>query len=47
LGISLPGNMEKPIAPVYVDGKLFKNLQGENIMEDFWEIVENYVQKNC
>jgi (E)-4-hydroxy-3-methylbut-2-enyl-diphosphate synthase len=47
LGISLPGNMEKPIAPVYIDGKLWKNLQGENIAEEFWEIVENYVKKNC
>jgi (E)-4-hydroxy-3-methylbut-2-enyl-diphosphate synthase len=47
LGISLPGNMEKPIAPVYIDGKLWKNLQGENIAEEFWEIVENYVKENC
>jgi (E)-4-hydroxy-3-methylbut-2-enyl-diphosphate synthase len=44
LGISLPGTAEDPKAPVYVDGKLLKTLQGPNIVPDFINIVENYVE---
>ncbi len=45
IGISLPGASEKPIAPVYVDGKEFVTLKGERIKEEFIEIMENYVQQ--
>ena len=45
IGISLPGASEKPIAPVYVDGKEFKVLKGERIKEEFIEILENHLQK--
>lgn len=45
IGISLPGTGEAPSAPVFVDGVRYKTLKGENIAEQFQEIVEQYVQK--
>ena len=45
LGISLPGTFEEPKAPVYVDGKLFVTLKGDRIVEEFQEILDNYVAK--
>ncbi len=47
IGISLPGTSEKPIAPVYVDGKEFKTLKGDHIKEEFIDILENFIQKKC
>jgi (E)-4-hydroxy-3-methylbut-2-enyl-diphosphate synthase len=44
IGISLPGTGEEPSAPVFVDGKKFKTLRGENIVEEFKDIVDNYVE---
>ena len=44
IGISLPGASEKPIAPVYVDGKELTTLKGESIKEEFIEILENYLK---
>lgn len=44
IGISLPGTGEAPSAPVFIDGKRYKTLKGENIAEQFQEIVEQYVQ---
>jgi (E)-4-hydroxy-3-methylbut-2-enyl-diphosphate synthase len=43
IGISLPGASEKPIAPVYVDGKEMTTLKGDHIKEEFIQILENYV----
>ena len=45
IGISLPGTGELPAAPVYIDGKKVKTLRGENIANQFQDIVENYVAK--
>ncbi len=45
IGISLPGTSEKPVAPVYIDGKEFKVLRGENIKEEFIDILETYLKK--
>ncbi len=45
IGISLPGTGEKPVAPVYVDGKKDVTLKGENIAVEFQELVEEYVTK--
>ena len=45
IGISLPGTGEQPIAPVFMDGKKTHTLRGENIAEDFQNIVETYIQK--
>ncbi|TDI77685.1 MAG: flavodoxin-dependent (E)-4-hydroxy-3-methylbut-2-enyl-diphosphate synthase [Betaproteobacteria bacterium] len=45
IGISLPGSGERPVAPVYVDGKKSITLKGDNIAGEFREIVDKYVQK--
>ena len=46
IGISLPGTGERPIAPVYIDGEKAMTLKGDNIAEEFQQIVFEYVQKN-
>ncbi|MDA0772405.1 MAG: flavodoxin-dependent (E)-4-hydroxy-3-methylbut-2-enyl-diphosphate synthase [Cyanobacteria bacterium] len=43
IGISLPGDNEDPVAPVYIDGKLAVTLRGDNISNEFKEILENYI----
>ena len=43
LGISLPGTFEEPKAPVFVDGRLLKTLKGDRIVDEFIEIVDDYV----
>lgn len=43
IGISLPGTGEAPAAPVFVDGKKFKTLRGDNIAAEFKDIVNTYV----
>ena len=43
LGISLPGTFEDPVAPVYVDGKLYSTLRGDNIVAEFQQILDDYV----
>ena len=45
IGISLPGTGESPVAPVFIDGEKAMTLRGENIIENFQEVVENYVRK--
>jgi len=44
IGISLPGTGEKPVAPVYVDGKKTVTLKGDSIATDFQKIVDDYVK---
>lgn len=43
LGISLPGTFEEPVAPVYVNGELKTTLRGENIVQEFKVILDDYV----
>ena len=43
IGISLPGTGEAPAAPVFVDGAKTVTLRGERILDEFIEIIENYV----
>ncbi len=43
IGISLPGNDEHPVAPVYIDGQRSVTLKGDRIAEEFQAIVEQYV----
>ncbi len=43
IGISLPGTLEEPKAPVYVDGKLKLTLKGDSIVADFLKLLEEYV----
>jgi (E)-4-hydroxy-3-methylbut-2-enyl-diphosphate synthase len=46
LGISLPGTGEDPRAPVYVDGRMFKTLQGASIVPDFIQILDEYIESH-
>ncbi|HEY0063460.1 MAG TPA: flavodoxin-dependent (E)-4-hydroxy-3-methylbut-2-enyl-diphosphate synthase [Telluria sp.] len=46
IGISLPGTGESPAAPVFVDGQKVVTLRGEKIVEEFQDIVLNYVKTN-
>ena len=43
LGISPPGTIEDPKAPVYVDGKLRVTLKGDRIVAEFLDILNEYV----
>ena len=45
IGISLPGNNENPHAPVFIDGKKFKTLSGDNIEEQFIDIIQIYIDE--
>jgi (E)-4-hydroxy-3-methylbut-2-enyl-diphosphate synthase len=45
IGISLPGTFEEPKAPVYVDGKLKLTLKGDNIVPEFLQLLEEYVER--
>jgi (E)-4-hydroxy-3-methylbut-2-enyl-diphosphate synthase len=44
IGISLPGTGERPAAPVYLDGEKVATLRGENIAEEFTQMVDEYVR---
>ena len=45
IGISLPGDGELPVAPVYEDGEKTVTLKGDRIAEEFIDRVEQYVQR--
>jgi (E)-4-hydroxy-3-methylbut-2-enyl-diphosphate synthase len=45
IGISLPGTFEEPKAPVYVDGSLMTTLRGDDIVSEFLQILERYVER--
>jgi (E)-4-hydroxy-3-methylbut-2-enyl-diphosphate synthase len=45
IGISLPGTGEAPAAPVFIDGQKAMTLRGENIANEFHQLVENYIEK--
>ena len=45
IGISLPGTFEEPKAPVYVDGELLVTLKGDRIVEEFLDILYDYVAR--
>jgi (E)-4-hydroxy-3-methylbut-2-enyl-diphosphate synthase len=45
IGISLPGTFEEPKAPVYVDGALSVTLKGDRIVEEFIDILNEYVAR--
>ncbi len=46
IGISLPGTGERPVAPVYIDGKKTMTLKGDRIAEEFTNIVNEYVKNH-
>ena len=43
IGISLPGSGEEKIAPIFIDGKKTNTLRGDNIAQEFTEILLKYV----
>ena len=45
IGISLPGTFEEPKAPVYVDGEHTVTLKGEGLVDEFKEILREYVAR--
>ena len=45
IGISLPGTGEAPVAPVFIDGEKAMTLRGDNIAEEFQQIVDEYVER--
>lgn len=45
VGISLPGTMEEPSAPVFVDGERHSVLRGDAIADEFLAILDHYVSR--
>ena len=45
IGISLPGNGERPVAPVYEDGEKTVTLKGDNIADEFETLIVNYIER--
>ncbi len=45
IGISLPGTGEAPAAPVFEDGQKTVTLRGDNIAQEFTQIIERYVAR--
>ena len=45
IGISLPGTFEEPKAPVYIDGELSVTLKGDRLVEEFIDILNDYVAR--
>jgi len=46
IGISLPGTGERPVAPVYEDGEKTVTLKGDNIADDFEQLISAYVERS-
>ncbi len=49
VGISLPGNQENPLCPVFLEGEKIATLKGtrETLLQDFLEILESYVSRRA
>jgi len=45
IGISLPGTGEAPAAPVFIDGEKALTLRGDNIANEFQQLVERYIEQ--
>ncbi len=45
IGISLPGTGETPAAPIFIDGEKAVTLRGNNIANEFRQIVIDYIEK--
>ncbi|MBC8496008.1 flavodoxin-dependent (E)-4-hydroxy-3-methylbut-2-enyl-diphosphate synthase, partial [archaeon] len=46
IGLSLPGNGEYLVSPVFIDGKLATKLKGENRIKEFKALIDKYVEDN-
>jgi (E)-4-hydroxy-3-methylbut-2-enyl-diphosphate synthase len=45
IGISLPGTLEDPKAPVYIDGEHSATLKGDGLVDEFKQILSDYVKR--
>lgn len=45
IGISLPGTFEEPVAPVYIDGSHSVTLKGDGLVDEFKDILSDYVSR--
>ncbi len=45
IGISLPGNGERPVAPVYENGIKTVTLKGDTIADEFEQLIYHYIEK--
>ena len=45
IGISLPGTGEAPAAPIFIDGEKAMTLRGDNIAQEFHQLVERYIER--
>ncbi len=45
IGISLPGKSESPFASVFVAGRHFQDLKGTDIEDQFWQILEDFIDQ--
>ena len=45
IGISLPGTGERPVAPVYEDGKKTITLKGDDIAKEFEAVINAYIER--
>lgn len=45
IGISLPGTFEEPKAPVYIDGRHSTTLKGDGLVDEFKQILSDYVKR--
>jgi len=45
IGISLPGTGERPVAPVYEDGEKTVTLKGDQIADEFEQLIDRYVER--
>ena len=46
IGISLPGTGEAPAAPIFIQGKKTQTLRGDNIANEFLEIMNDFVESH-
>jgi (E)-4-hydroxy-3-methylbut-2-enyl-diphosphate synthase len=46
IGISLPGTGEAPVAPVFVDGQKTVTLRGDNLTQEFLQLIEQYIENH-
>src|SRR5664280_381186 len=45
IGIRVPGTLEEPGAPVFIDGALDRTLRGDHIVAEFKAILDQYVER--
>ncbi len=45
IGISLPGTGESPVAPVFIDGVKAATLRGDDLTNDFLNLIDKYVSE--